>query len=519
MAKSPKKYRVLNPTYARKDCPVGSRANPLRIRLARRKSAALLLILLALGCAGESPKPPAGPPAPEPLRARAARALAGAIRLRTVNPPGDELPLARYYAELLHAAGLEARVIETPSGASRAGRGAAWGRLPGRGGRPPIVLLSHLDVVPAEPAEWSVDPFAGVLREGSLVGRGALDAKGVSVVHLLAMTELAQRGIPLERDVIFLATPDEEAGGVEGAGYLARQYPELLLEARYLLTEGGSIVLGTADRPSTWGVSVTEKVPCWIRVVARGESAHSSVPPESSAVSHLLAALEQVRRREWPLRVTPEVERMYAALAPLASPEDAPGLSDLAQALDRDPAFHERFLANPSRRALVQSTLAVTVLEGSPRTNVLPAEASAHLDARLLPGESCEDLIESLHASIADPNVTLEALLAFPARTSPADTPLFRALERAASASDPGALVVPQVTTGFTDAHYFRALGLVAYGFTPFRHYEGEHRGIHGANERISLDDLERGVEILIGVLQELDREGEKPVSDREAPG
>jgi acetylornithine deacetylase/succinyl-diaminopimelate desuccinylase-like protein len=467
----------------------------------------LLCAGFALACAGEAPAPPAGPPAPEALRARASRILAGAIRLRTVNPPGDELPLARYYAELLHAAGLEARVIETPAGSSRAGRGAAWGRLPGAGQRRPIVLLSHLDVVPAEPAEWSVDPFAGVQREGSLLGRGALDAKGISVVHLLAMTELARRGTSLERDVIFLATPDEETGGQDGAGYLVRQYPELLLEARYLLTEGGSIVLGTADRPSSWGVSVTEKAPCWVRVVARGESAHSAIPPESSAVSRLLAALEQVRRHALPLRVIPEVAQMYAILAPLAAPEDSAGFADLEQALAKDPAFRQRFLASPTRRALVQSTLNVTVLEGSARTNVLPSEASAHIDARLLPGERCEDLIEALHASIADPTVTLEALLALSSNSSPTDTPLFHAIERAAAAGDPGALVIPQVTLGFTDAHYFRALGLVAYGFTPFRHYEGEHRGIHGANERVSLDDLERGVELLIGVLQELDRE------------
>ncbi len=477
----------------------------------RRGGLALLGALLALACEGKVPAPPAGPPEAEALRTRAARVLAGAIRLRTVNPPGDELPLARYYAALLHAAGLEARVIETPAGASRAGRGAAWGRLPGSGGRRPLVLLSHLDVVPADPAEWSVDPFAGVLREGSVIGRGALDSKGISVVHLLAMTELARRGSPLERDVIFLATPDEEAGGLEGAGYLARQYPELLLEARYLLTEGGSIALGTSDRPSSWGVSVTEKAPCWIRVIARGPSAHSALPPETSAVSRLLAALERVRRHEMPLRVTPEVIRMYAALAPLASPEDKPGFADLGRALVEDPTFRERFLASPGRRALVQSTLTVTVLEGGPRTNVVPAEATAHLDARLLPGERCTDLIEALHASIADPAVNLEALLALPSSSSSTETPLFRALGRVASESDPGALLIPQVAVGFTDAHYFRALGLVAYGFSPFRHYEGEQRGIHGANERVSLDDLERGVEILIGVLRELDRQEERP--------
>jgi acetylornithine deacetylase/succinyl-diaminopimelate desuccinylase-like protein len=433
------------------------------------------------------------------------RALSDAIRIRSVNPPGREGELADYYVHLLDAAGLETQRVPTPASEGRGRRAAAWARLPGRGLRPPLVLLSHLDVVAAQAEEWQRDPFGGEVYDGFVHGRGALDAKGVSIVHLFAMSELARRGLTLDRDIIFLATPDEESGGLRGAGYLAENRTELLRGARDLLTEGGSVLLGTAKQPPRWLVSVTEKSPCWVRVTARGESGHSSVPYRGDAVERLLRALLRAREYAFPQRVTDETGAMYRALAPLAAAEDRAAYHDLAHALSADRVFRERFLAVDSQRALVQNTLAITVLRGSPRTNVLAPQATAHLDLRLLPGESCEDQIDILRHAIADAAIALEPILAFPSRTSPSDTPLFRAISRVAASQDPRALVVPQVTAGFTDAHYFRSLGLVAYGFTPRWHYPGEHLGVHGPNERISVENLERGVETLIQILLELD--------------
>ena len=205
-----------------------------------------LLLALLLGSPAEAVWPfRTAPRIPDPasdLGAAAAEILARAIRIDTVNPPGGEAELARLYVEVLRDHDLEARVIETPSedGARRA---AAWARLPGHGRARPIVLLSHLDVVPADNRGWLVDPFEGVVAGGYVVGRGALDAKGVSVIQLLALVELARRA-PLARDVIFLATPDEEMGGRLGAGYVTSKRLELLHDAEYLLTEGGGILQG-----------------------------------------------------------------------------------------------------------------------------------------------------------------------------------------------------------------------------------------------------------------------------------
>jgi acetylornithine deacetylase/succinyl-diaminopimelate desuccinylase-like protein len=442
------------------------------------------------------------------LEAAAAELLAQAIRIDTTNPPGNERPLAELYVNVLRREGLEARVVETPSEGSGPGRAAAWGRLAGTGARPPIVLLSHLDVVPAEAEGWAVDPFDGLVAGGYVVGRGALDAKGVSIVHLLTLVELAERGEPLDRDVIFLATPDEETGGRDGAGYVVGQHKELLRGAQFLLTEGGGILVGEAGAPDVWGVSITEKTPCWMRFTARGTAGHASTAGENGAVPRLVAALDRVRRVQTEVRATPEVAQMFAALEPLAPPEDQPGYANLAQALRTSPPFRERFLADRARASLVRNTIAITVLEAGSRTNVVPAEASADLDARLLPGESCPAFVERVRQVVADPSIEIQLLLSFETRSSPADTDLFRAIEQVAAETDPTARVIPRVIAGFTDAHYFRDLGLVAYGFVPRWLPPSETHGIHGPNERISTENLARGVQTMVRILEVLGGRG-----------
>jgi acetylornithine deacetylase/succinyl-diaminopimelate desuccinylase-like protein len=230
------------------------------------------------------------------------------------------------------------------------------------------------------------------------------------------------------------------------------------------------------------------------------------VPPRDAAVPRLIAALKRVQSLETPIRVLPEVAKMFADLAPLAPAEDRAGFADLAGAIETDPAFRSRFLSNREHAALVRDTLTTTVLEGGPGTNVIPPVAAAHLDARLLPGESCATFANQIRSVLADPGIEVKTLLSLPSRSSSTDTPLFRAIERVAAASDPGSVVIPRVITGFTDAHYFRELGITAYGFVPRSHRADEPRGVHGPDERISIENLERGVATLIAILRELDR-------------
>lgn len=438
------------------------------------------------------------------LGSAAAALLSRAIQLDTVNPPGNERPLAELLVKVASRGGLEARLLPTPGEDAGRSRAAAWARLPGSGKRRPVILLSHLDVVPADGEGWAVGPFSGLVAGGYVVGRGALDAKGVAVVHLLAMLELRRRGVTLGRDVILLATPDEEAGGRDGAGWLVRSHRDLLGDAEYLLTEGGGILVGEGGEPNVWGVGIAEKGPCWVRLVARGTPGHASTAGPSGAVPRLVAALERVRRMPAPLRVVPTVAEMFAALAPMAPPEDRAGYADLADALHHDPAFRQRFLTDGARAALVRNTVNITVLEAGSHTNVAPEEARADLDVRLLPGESCHAFLDQLAAQIADPGIQLQPLLAFEPLASPPDTDLFRAIEHVALEIDPSALVVPRVIAGFTDAHWFRELGIVSYGFVPRWLPPSETRGIHGPNERVSIENLERGIDATVRILTEL---------------
>jgi len=470
-------------------------------------AAVSVALLLGAACAGRPGNEQiARSPSARSTGERAADILAHAIRFVTVNPPGDEKPLAEYFVGLLREAGIEAASIETPPGRSLRGRAAAWGRLRGTGRRPSIVLLSHLDVVPADAEAWGTDPFAGDRVDGYVVGRGAIDAKGVAVAHLVTLTELARRGVKLDRDVVFLSTPDEETGGEQGSGYLVRERPDLFKGVAYLLAEGGRILVHDEDQRQVWGVAVTEKSPCWLRVVSRGTPGHGSVPPRDAAVPRLIAALDRVQRLETPVRVVPEVAEMFAELAPLAPAEDRAGFADLAAAIETDPAFRSRFLANREHAALVRNTLTTTVIRGGSTTNVVPPVASAQLDARLLPGESCVTFTNQIRSILADPGVEVEPLLSFPSLGSSPDTPLFRAIERVAAAGDPRSVVVPRVIPGFTDAHHFRELGITAYGFVPRIFGAEELRGVHGPGERISIENLERGVLTLIAILEELDR-------------
>jgi acetylornithine deacetylase/succinyl-diaminopimelate desuccinylase-like protein len=444
------------------------------------------------------------PPRSADLGAAAAALLARAISFDTTNPPGNERALAEYLARALAREGIEARVVPLPSESSP--RAALWARVPGRGERAPLVLLSHLDVVAANESGWAVDPYAGVEGGGTVVGRGALDAKGVAVTHLYALVALAQRAQPLARDVILLATPDEETGGALGAGALVRDHPQLIRGAGYLLTEGAGILPGEPGEPDVWGVAFTEKTPCWVKLTARGVPGHGSTANEGAAGQRLVRALSRVLELPHELKVTPEVARMFARMAPLAPKDEQRQWRELRGALALNPQFRERFLADPGRRALVQNTTAVTMLHGSDSPNVVPAEATATIDARLVPGESCPAFVDRMAGAIDDPTVELTIALDFPAAASPIDTPLMRAIERVAERSRPEGFVVPRVISGFTDAHWFRAVGITAYGFVPRRLRLQDSLGIHGPNERISLENLELGIRTTVEILEELDR-------------
>jgi acetylornithine deacetylase/succinyl-diaminopimelate desuccinylase-like protein len=370
----------------------------------------------------------------------------------------------------------------------------------GTGSARPIILLSHLDVVPADERAWRVPPFAGERRDGFVHGRGALDAKGVTAVQLMTVIALRRSGRPLARDAILLATADEETGGQAGAGWVTEQRPDLLGNAEYLLTEGDHIHERQAGRLVVQ-VAVAEKTPCWVKVTAKGEAGHGSAPGPETAVTRLVRALARLRDYRSPIKVVPAVEEYFAAVAPLQPPATRARLEQLGMAL-QDPAFVAEFTRNARQNALVRNTLTPTVLEGSRKTNVIPDQASAQLDCRLLPGEDPAAFVATLRRVIDDEQVELETLLSFPASSSGSRTDLMEAIRGLARRELAGAPVVPSVLTGFTDSHYFRAKGIVSYGFVPFVLQPSEEKTVHGTNERVSVANLRDAVRRMVTLLR-----------------
>jgi acetylornithine deacetylase/succinyl-diaminopimelate desuccinylase-like protein len=422
--------------------------------------------------------------------------LSAYVQIDTTNPPGNEITAAQFLADRFRQAGIDAETFEAAPG-----RGSVLARLKGSGGGRPVILLNHLDVVPANPDGWDVPPFSGTVRDGYVYGRGALDCKGVGTVDAMVVLLLKQHGITLKRDVIFLGTADEETGGKLGAGWMVDRHFDRFADAQFVLNEGGAIeVLPNGKR--AYGVAVAEKTPCWLRLTATGRPGHGSAPDKQTAVTRLVRALERSRVYRPALRVTPEVQAYYAALAPLQEDARRKQYTDLRGAL-QNPKFRAAFLDKPHDSALVHNTITPTVLTGSQKTNVIPRTASAELDCRLLPGESPETFVTTIRGVIDDPDVNVDVLLNFPPAASPTDTPLYAALRRIAEREH--VPVIPSVLTGFTDSHYFREKGITSYGFVPFALTEDEGSREHGINERLSTENLRESTRRLLELLQSLD--------------
>lgn len=422
------------------------------------------------------------------------------INVDTFNPPGNESRGVVFLGNLLSEAG-----IDYESAESAPGRGNLWAKLPGvpdASGRklPGLVLLHHIDVVPANPAHWRVDPLSGEILDGYIYGRGAIDTKGLGMVQLQAFLALAASGRPLNRDVWYVATADEEAGGMFGAGWMVENRPDIFSNVGYLLNEGGS------GRSFKQGVAVmvevTQKVPLWLRLTSTGRPGHGSAPQVATSVTRLVRGLERVRETNFPVNVVPPVAAMFEGIAPYQDEALRSQYASIAQAA-KDPEFLLSLrLKNPGAHALLRNTCSITRLQGSSKINVVPAEASAELDCRLLPDQNPEEFFIQLRQIINDDAISIEKIMGFTPASSRTDTPLFKAIEKIVEERH-DARVVPTVAGGFTDSHFFRDLGITSYGYSPFIFGASEATGIHGNDERISISNVEQGVETFYQLLQD----------------
>lgn len=416
------------------------------------------------------------------------------LRINTTNPPGNEDQTMQFFARIFAQEGI---AFDTASSAP--GRGNIWARLKG-GPAPALVLLHHMDVVPADARYWKHDPFAATVQDSEIYARGALDTKTLGIVELEAFLSLHRRHVALARDVIFMATADEEAGGVFGAGWVVQHHPEAFKGAGLLLNEGGD---GTVEGGRTRvGIEVTQKVPLWLRLVSTGEPGHGSVPPVSSSVNRLIRALDRLQTYQFAPRIVPAVDTYFKAIAQNADPAWRSAFQDMAHAIG-DPQLVLRLqIEEPELAALVRNTCSITMLEASNKINVIPPEADARIDCRLLPDQDRQAFLQELGAVINDPAIKIEQIMGFTAAVSPTDNPLYRALVDATHRYFPDANIVPQVSTGFTDSHYFRDLGIACYGYAPFLIPSDEGSGVHGNNERISIANIRRGTTIMKDIVE-----------------
>ena len=430
----------------------------------------------------------------------AAQLLSQYLRINTTNPPGNERRTADWLAAVLARDGITAQVFEPAPGKAN-----LYARLRGDGSARPIILLNHMDVVLASPEYWSVNPFGGLIKDGYIWGRGAQDMKGEGIAELMTLLVLKRAGVELKRDVIFLATADEEVGQGVGAGWFVEHHPELVRDAEFLVNEGGTIRLGEDRRVEYYGVGTTEKSPFWLQLVARGTAGHGSRPTPDNPVHRLIRGVARVAAYQTPLLVTPPVDRYFHDLATIEpDAQRRAWFQDIRAAL-RDTGTARAVTADLTYNALLRNTISITGLRGSDKTNVIPPVATATLDVRLLPGQDPQAFLADLGRVVGDTGITIRPDGPnWPATESPIDTDLFRAIVAAAHARHPGVLVTTPPLAGFTDSHFFRNLGIASYGVSPFPISEADSRGVHGNNERLSLDALTFGVRFLYDVIAQV---------------
>ena len=411
------------------------------------------------------------------------------LMIDTTNPPGNEIAGTRFLAEVLAREGIASETIEAAPG-----RASLQARLAGDGSLGGIVLHHHIDVVYADRRYWTVDPFGGVIAAGYLYGRGAIDMKSTGILHLAAMLALKRAGIPLKRDLVFLATADEEAGSEFGAQFIADHHRDWLAGTEYAISELGAIQRHSGLTGPLASIVISEKTGLPLVLTARSEPGHGSMPWPDTAPNRLVRALNRLLEAERPFRVLPEVQEFFSRVAGLLPGDSGVGYDDLERSL-RDPAFRARFVENRQFAAMVRTTFAVTMLQGSEKSNVIPPEATAQLDCRMLAGDDPEEIAAWVRRAIADEHVavTITREPKIP-NLSPPDTELYKAMAHTLRRRVPDAVVAPMILVAFTDNWVFRNCGLHGYGFSPFVLEEPELQRIHGNDERISLENLREGV-------------------------
>ncbi|MSP14100.1 MAG: M20/M25/M40 family metallo-hydrolase [Chloroflexi bacterium] len=421
------------------------------------------------------------------------------LRIDTTNPPGNEIRAAEFLAGVLQKNDIAPIILE-----SEQGRGSVVARLKGSGEAAPLLLMGHTDVVPAEPNKWTHPPFAAEIDRGYVYGRGAVDMKNMVTMELMAFLLLKRLGVPLSRDIIYIATADEEAGGRKGIGYLARTHPDLI-RAEYAINEGGGTPIEIGGK-LFYTCQTAEKGVARFIMRARGKPGHASIPHGDNAVVHLAEAIVRLGRAKLPFHLTPTVGVFWERIMQAQTTE----LQGQMQSVI-DPATHEEAMdrlplaesLKGELRAMMHNTATPTMLKAGSKINVIPGEAEVQVDARILPSITFDTFEREIRQAVG-PQVDLIFTDQRMGLESDFETPLFRHIQSVMANQVAGSQVIPYMVVGGTDARHVIPLGTRVYGFAPMRHIPGEEVTMlaHGHDERIHAEDIDFGTRILFEIIR-----------------
>jgi acetylornithine deacetylase/succinyl-diaminopimelate desuccinylase-like protein len=427
--------------------------------------------------------------------------LADLIKINTTNPPGNEEVAAKYIAGILQKEGIKAELLPL-----QPGRSALVARLNSSAFADPskaLLLVAHMDVVGVERAKWTVDPFGAVPKDGYIYGRGAVDDKGMLAANLAAFIALKRANARLNRDVIFLATDDEEGAGDASIRMLIAKYWDKIA-AKYSINEGGNVFVKNG-KVQYVAVQASEKVSVNVTVIAKGTSGHASIPLPDNAVTHLATAVEKIGNYSAPVHFTTIVRRYFEGIAPLQDDEIAKWIRSLDTSDRGEHASRVISDTNPMWNAMLRDTISPTMLSAGVRVNVIPSEARATLNIRLLPGNTITALLAELNKLVNDPKVKLEvqpdAGLAAP--DSSLESEFYAAIVKASAEEFGGAPVLPFQSTWATDSAQLRLHNVQAYGLVPFPLTEDDIKRMHGDDERIPAAAFAKGVQLMVRLTNE----------------
>ena len=416
------------------------------------------------------------------------------ITIDTVNPPGNEINAVNFYKEIFIKEN-----ITFYSAESAPSRGNIWARIKG-GNKPALILLQHTDVVPANKEHWTVDPFVPTEIDNHLYGRGVLDMKGTGISQLATFIHLKRMKKELNRDIIFLATADEEAGGNYGVGWLIKNHPEIFENVGFLLNEGGSGRI--VNNKLVFEIELTQKVPVWLRLESTGKPGHGSSPYESSSVTKLLDALQFLKNNPFPPKIISSVAEYFDGLSIIVNKEQSDKYKNIKQAVKKEDFIKALQKRSPFHHSLTRDTCSITRLGASNKINVVPPFAWAEIDCRILPDQPAEEFISKIKNIMKPYGISVKTLMAFTPASSSTETKLYKIIKQTLLDLYPESHVIPRVASGFTDSHFTRDIGINSYGFNPIIIPLSEFRRIHGNDERVNIKAFKQGIDDQIKIIE-----------------